>query len=1172
MQLTSSDPQAYVWSIYDGNWQYAEDGSYTTYSWLYTAGTQTITASIGSVTAQASVQVAPGSPESVAIVGPDSGMYGQELPLTVEVLDAYGNVVYTDDSDVTIAVASGPGNITADSTTTVTAVNGIATFNNLFFDTPGTYALTATDGYLFVGQNTLTIAPLPLTISVAASDMTYNGNPYPTPTVTESGSAGAITLAYYLASDTAFANPLGAAPTSVGSYVVVASVAATGDYDTATSGPVDFNITPATTKASLTASQGSSVYGTGLTFTVTISASGSVANAPTGLVTFMDGSTVLGTETLNGSGVAAFTTSLLGGGDNVITAVYAGDENFSGGSSNALTQSISLGSTTTICATALSSAVVGQTVTLSATVSTSSSGGAAPTGTVTFEEASTSQVIGAGTLTIVNGQDVVSLDTNSLTIGDHSILAVYSGDTNYYASTSASPITVTIIAAAPTITTDPRGQTVVAGNLVTFTAAASGNPSPTVQWQVSIGGGAFADIAGATSTNYTFTTTGAQAGNEYRAVFTNSAGTATTSAATLAVTSAPPTVTSNPVNQTIAAGSLVTFTAAASGNPSPTVQWQVSIGGGAFADIAGATSTNYTFTTTGAQAGNEYRAIFTNSAGTVTTSAATLTVTNVTTNTVVTASANPSSLNQSVTFTATVTPSSGSGETGTVQFQIDGSNVGDPVTITNGTASYTTSTLAVGNHSVVAVYSGDGNFAGSTSPTFEQTVLTTTLTWDGGGGADNNWMTAANWEYDVAPVAGDQLIFAGATQTSTTNNFPAGTVFDSITFSNGGFTLTGNSVKLNPANGVAIDNVSGQNQINLPITSDSTGTTIVQAGTLELGPNAQVSVLSGSGTDIQGGSIVLDYTGAADPVTTVRSDLQSGLIHSSLSVARQTAIGYSDSGTAVTLRPDVIGDCNMDGTVNLADLNLFLNNYGKTSATWSMGDFNYDGVVNLADLNLLLNNYGKTVPPGCNSPLGGAVGAAGVAPVPEPQPAPAPTPRPAPAPIQGPVTPVPAGTNPPPLGTGGAVLAPASSGTPVASSNPVPLAAGTAAASPSAGTPASTVAAAPAKTATIQVAAAVSQSGNSAGASLSGVQQTSSSIAAVLYVGAGSGTPSNPSLALVADTQMISSAEPAGKHVSGPNKVGFDVRPDEHFRRLDVQRPVAHHRRGDGSRCRVQPD
>ena len=109
-------------------------------------------------------------------------------------------------------------------------------------------------------------------------------------------------------------------------------------------------------------------------------------------------------------------------------------------------------------------------------------------------------------------------------------------------------------------------------------------------------------------------------------MFTNSAGTATTSAATLSVISAPAIITTNPVSQTIVAGSSVTFTAAASGNPIPTVQWQVSTGGGAFTNVSGATSTSYTFSATPAQTANEYRAVFTNSAGTTITSAATLTV------------------------------------------------------------------------------------------------------------------------------------------------------------------------------------------------------------------------------------------------------------------------------------------------------------------------------------------------------------------------------------------------------------------------------------------------------------------------------------------------------------------------------------------------------------------
>ena len=85
-------------------------------------------------------------------------------------------------------------------------------------------------------------------------------------------------------------------------------------------------------------------------------------------------------------------------------------------------------------------------------------------------------------------------------------------------------------------------------------------------------------------------------------------------------------------------------------------------------------------------------------------------------NTAVTPSDSPTVYGQSVTFTATVTPCGGVDPTGTVQFTIDGSNVGSPVTLSGDAATYSTSTLAVGNHSVAAVYSGDANFLGGTSP------------------------------------------------------------------------------------------------------------------------------------------------------------------------------------------------------------------------------------------------------------------------------------------------------------------------------------------------------------------------------------------------------------------------------------------------------------------------
>ncbi len=173
----------------------------------------------------------------------------------------------------------------------------------------------------------------------------------------------------------------------------------------------------------------------------------------------------------------------------------------------------------------------------------------------------------------------------------------------------------------------------VAGGTATFTAAASGTPTPTVQWQVSTDGGtSYANIAGATSTTLTLTgVTTAQNNNRYRAVFTNSAGGATTNAATLTVTAATtqPQITTQPSSQSVVAGGTATFTAAASGTPTPTVQWQVSTDGGAsYANIAGATSTTLTLTgVTTAQNNNRYRAVFTNSAGGATTNAATLTVT-----------------------------------------------------------------------------------------------------------------------------------------------------------------------------------------------------------------------------------------------------------------------------------------------------------------------------------------------------------------------------------------------------------------------------------------------------------------------------------------------------------------------------------------------------------------
>lgn len=183
---------------------------------------------------------------------------------------------------------------------------------------------------------------------------------------------------------------------------------------------------------------------------------------------------------------------------------------------------------------------------------------------------------------------------------------------------------------APTVTLNPVNQTAYAGTTTTFSASATGAPTPTVQWQVSTDKGAtWADVAGYTSTTITTAVlTTSENGWEVRAVFSNSAGTAMTSAATLTVLpDIAPQVTTQPLSKTVTVGATATFAAAASGAPAPSVQWQVSTNYGAtWTSISSATSTTLSFTATSAENANRYRAVFKNVGGTATTRAATLKV------------------------------------------------------------------------------------------------------------------------------------------------------------------------------------------------------------------------------------------------------------------------------------------------------------------------------------------------------------------------------------------------------------------------------------------------------------------------------------------------------------------------------------------------------------------
>jgi len=173
--------------------------------------------------------------------------------------------------------------------------------------------------------------------------------------------------------------------------------------------------------------------------------------------------------------------------------------------------------------------------------------------------------------------------------------------------------------AAPTITTQPSSQSVTAGSNVSFTVAATSSANMAYQWRKD--GTA---ISGATGTTYSINAVTAGAAGGYSVVITNSAGSTTSATATLTVTTptTPPAITSAPASQTASPGSSVKFSVTATGTAPLSYSWRKN--GTA---INGATTASYTINSVQGSDAGTYTVVVGNSAGTVTSAGATLTVT-----------------------------------------------------------------------------------------------------------------------------------------------------------------------------------------------------------------------------------------------------------------------------------------------------------------------------------------------------------------------------------------------------------------------------------------------------------------------------------------------------------------------------------------------------------------
>jgi len=251
--------------------------------------------------------------------------------------------------------------------------------------------------------------------------------------------------------------------------------------------------------------------------------------------------------------------------------------------------------------------------------------------TVTAGQVATFTVTGTGTAPLsyqwnrngvaISGATSASYTTAATTSSDNGAqFTVVVTNTAGSVTSSAATLTVNGAPVAPSITTQPTSQTVTAGQTASFSVAATGTAPLSFQWNRN-----GVAISGATSASCTTAaTTSSDNGSQFSVVVTNTAGSVTSGVATLTVNAAPvaPSITSQPLSQTVTAGVTASFSVAATGTAPLGYQWQKN-----GANLAGATTASYTTpATTASDSGSTFRVLVSNTAGTVTSAAASLTV------------------------------------------------------------------------------------------------------------------------------------------------------------------------------------------------------------------------------------------------------------------------------------------------------------------------------------------------------------------------------------------------------------------------------------------------------------------------------------------------------------------------------------------------------------------
>ena len=228
-----------------------------------------------------------------------------------------------------------------------------------------------------------------------------------------------------------------------------------------------------------------------------------------------------------------------------------------------------------------------------------------------------------------NGLNISGAISNVLTFS-----AVSTNDAGNYSviitnsSTSITSVIATLtVLLPPAIVTQPASASVLAGSNVSFTATASGTAPLSYQWLkngVALANGG--NVSGATTATLSLANASATDTANYYLTVTNSVGSITSSTASLIVLT-PPTVSTQPVSQSLVAGSTAQFSVTAGGSAPLAYQWlkngaRLATGG----NVSGSTTPTLSLATISSADAANYSVVVTNSSGSITSAIATLTV------------------------------------------------------------------------------------------------------------------------------------------------------------------------------------------------------------------------------------------------------------------------------------------------------------------------------------------------------------------------------------------------------------------------------------------------------------------------------------------------------------------------------------------------------------------